>query len=166
MRYMCFAVLGFRCPCSLRHCARVIASRRRLLFFTSLVLIFLILCFRHLSMEPDVAVLKFILTENDLLKMKPMLEESKWKIENEGMPLLVLFTTMRVTADRAHIYTNTLKTWPLLKPFIKPVLLHTDLESSWKNKAKQLGWELLEVKHTFDGLPIFRHMWMDVILKI
>ncbi len=163
MRYICFAVLGFRCPYSLRHCARVIASRRKLLFLTALVTALFIFCFRHLSMEPDVAVWKFILTENDLLKMKPMLEESEKRVEDKGFPLLVLFTTFRVIPDREHIYLNTLKTWPLLKPHVKPVLLYSDLETSWQIRAKELGWELLEIQHTFDGLPIFRHMWMDVI---
>ena len=120
---------------------------------------------RHFSMESDANVRKFVMEESYLPNLKPILEESKKNIANDSIPLLVLFTTMLVTEGQSNIYRNTLQLWPLLKPLVKPVLLYTSLELpvSWQEEAKRLGWELLQIKQTFGGLPILRHMWLDVM---
>ena len=159
-------VEGARCFERWHHCARLLADCHKLVLITILITTLLILYSGvHIPLltDPDVNVRKFVMEESYLPKMKPIVEERERKMQNDSIPLLVLFTTMHVTEDQASIYGNTLRTWPLLKPLVKPVLLYTSLELSWQKEAKRLGWELLQIKHTFGGLPILRHMWLDVI---
>ncbi len=156
-------VQGTRCLERWHYCVRLVSDCYKLVFITALITTLLLYSSLRFLVEPDVNVRKFVMEESYLPKMKSILEERGKKMQNDSIPLLVLFTTMHVTEGQSNIYRNTLQTWPLLKPLVKPVLLYTSLELAWQEEAKRLGWELLQIKQTFGGLPILRHMWLDVM---
>ena len=158
-------VQGTRCLERWHYCVRLVSDCYKLVFITALITTLLLYSSLRFLVEPDVNVRKFVMEESYLPKMKSILEERGKKMQNDSIPLLVLFTTMHVTEGQSNIYRNTLQTWPLLKPLVKPVLLYTSLELpvSWQEEAKRLGWELLQIKQTFGRLPILRPMWLDVM---
>ena len=142
-----------------------IRKRRLCVLISGFIMCCLLLRIHH--QETDLPLDKFILHEEEAVYIRRIIQNySIVETENnKKTPLLVLFTTMHVITGKEVIYENTLRLWPNLKPAVLPVLFVSNLNIEWQNMAKDYGWELLETKHTFARIPVFRHMWLDVIDK-
>lgn len=83
------------------------------------------------------------------------------KRNTSNLPLMILFTTSSSLAENSQIYSNTLKTWASMKPFIQPVIFTNITEMSvFANAA---GWYTLPLPGcTCDGVPILREMFQTI----
>ena len=142
--------------------------RCRRFIILALLLSSLMILYLMLDLRSELSLKKFILEENDVPEIQRIIQNYSSIGIQEKQPLLVLFTTMEMTTEKEHIYENMLRLWPQLKPAVLPVLLVklvSDFSIEWQQKARNYGWDILPLKHTFGNLPIIRHMWLDVIEK-
>ena len=145
------------------------ASRyRRFLVLTLLsssILVILYNIFWKHVMDTELPLKKFILEEKDVPVIQRIIQNYSLTQSQSKSPLLVLFTTMQMTPGKEPLYENTLRLWPQLKPAVLPVLLISDLSTKWQQKARNYGWDIMQLKHTFGNLPIIKHMWLNVMEK-
>ncbi len=85
-------------------------------------------------------------------------------IIQEQKPLLVLITTFNLKTAKMFILSNTIRTWGLLYPMVQPVLFSNDVEESdWALLLKYHKWVVLPIPRYFEGLPIVREMFLQVL---
>ena len=83
-------------------------------------------------------------------------------------PILTLFTTFSKNEAKMPIFANTLKIWPLLKPFIYPIVYCPDAacQSRWNKSAQASGWAVHQaLSNSKDNIPVLRYMYIDAISR-
>lgn len=92
-------------------------------------------------------------------------------------PLLTLFTTFKESQAKRNIYANTLQNWARLRPYVIPVLYVVEDSVNDANRTKDAtgafmtdeataqGWTVVRAPEVWDGLPVLRTMFSDVIQR-
>ncbi|CAI9715237.1 Hypothetical predicted protein [Octopus vulgaris] len=84
---------------------------------------------------------------------------------NKTLPLLTLFTTMKVMKAKFIAYNNTLKNWKKLIPFVPaPIVFSSD--SYLIKQCESDGWKALPIRRiAAGGAPVLKDMYKDAMSK-
>ena len=89
-----------------------------------------------------------------------VISHTSGSVTQQPSPVLLLFTTFKITSERFAINNRTLYNWARLQPSVQPVLFtETATDSDLTSRATSLGWAVHVAPQLRSGYPVVSAMF-------